>query len=257
MRLEGKVAVVTGAGSGIGKEIAERFAAEGARVMGIDLAKDAVEAVCGGLPGDGHAGFGADVADSGSVEAAFASIDEACGRVDILINNAGIDRCKGDGFDELMQGEIQLLHMEDDALRRMLGVNVEGVFYCTKRALAIMKREGTGGSIVNLSSIAGLVGQGTVHYSAAKAAVLGFTRSLARSVGHLNVRVNAICPGVIDTPMTQAVPDAALQGIIKQTPLRRVGLPEDISNAALYLASDEASFVTGQWLSPNGGVAIA
>jgi 3-oxoacyl-[acyl-carrier protein] reductase len=256
MRLKDKTAVVTGAGSGIGKGIAECFAAEGARVALLDINEEAAKTAMAGLEGDGHVALMADVADSASVAEAFASVDSALGSADILINNAGVDRVAGDGFDEMMKGELQILSMSDEALRRMLAINVEGVIYCAREAVRLMLREGRGGSIVNMSSIAGLVGQGPLHYSSSKSAVLGFTRSFARQVGGLGVRVNAVCPGVIETPMTQAVPEFALEGLIAATPLGRTGQPEDIAQATLFLASDESSFITGQWLSPNGGLVI-
>ncbi len=255
MRLEEKTAVVTGAGSGIGKAIAECFAAEGARVALLDVRKDAAEAACAELTGSRHLAVAADVSDESSVADAFATIDAAFGGLSILVNNAGVDRVPGDGFDALMKGEQQLLHMSAEAFRRMLAINVEGVFLCTRVALRLMQR-GEGGSIVNMSSMAALGGQGTPHYAASKAAVLGFTKSCARQLGPLGIRVNAVCPGVIDTPMTRGVPDAALKGLLAATPLGRMGTPHEIANATLYLASDESAFVTGQWLSPNGGLVI-
>jgi 3-oxoacyl-[acyl-carrier protein] reductase len=254
MRLEGKACVVTGAGSGIGREISRVFAREGATVALLDLNEAGAKETLGQLDGDGHLVAAVDVADGDSVRSAFADVDAALGRVDVLVNNAGVDRTPGDGFDEMMKGEQQLLHMTDDAFRRMMAINVDGVFFGTREALRIMQREGKGGSIVNLSSIAGLAGIGTPHYAASKAAVLGFTRSCARTLGPQGIRMNAVCPGVIDTPMTEAVPDVALKGVIRTTPLGRMGEAKDIANAVLYLASDESGFVTGQWLSPNGGI---
>ncbi|MFK7895752.1 MAG: SDR family NAD(P)-dependent oxidoreductase [Myxococcota bacterium] len=254
MRLKGKNAIVTGAGSGIGLAIAERFAAEGARVALLDIRLDTAEQAAANLSGEGHVAIQADVSDSASVSAAFAAYDEQVGRVDLMINNAGVDRTPGDGFDEMMKGELQLLNMSDDAFRMMMAINVEGVFYCMRESVRLMKRDGVAGSIVNMSSIAGLAGQGTLHYATSKAALLGMTRSAARSLGGLGIRVNAVCPGVIDTPMTRGVPDAALKGVMAGTPLQRMGMPEDIAQAVLYLSSEESSFVTGQWLSPNGGL---
>ena len=254
MRLQGKTALVTGAGSGIGKAIAERFAAEGARVAAVDVRAEAVKAAAKELNGSGHIALEADVSSSASVSRAFASLDEAFGRLDILVNNAGVDRIPGDGFEEMMKGEQQLIHMSDDSFRRMLAINVEGVFLCTREAVRLMQRDEVPGAIVNMSSMAALSGQGTPHYAASKAAVLGFTKSCSRQLGRLGIRVNAVCPGVIDTPMTAEVPEAALKGLLAATPLGRMGTSEDIAQAVLYLASDESGFVTGQWLSPNGGL---
>lgn len=256
MRLEGKTAVVTGAGSGIGKSIAEQFAVEGARVALLDIRGETAEAAAGELSGEGHIALAADVSDGDSVAKAFADVDAAFGKLDIVVNNAGVDRVPGDGFEEAMKGELQLLHMSDDAFRRMFAINVDGVFFGIREAAKIMTRGKGGGSIVNMSSMAALAGIGLPHYSGSKAAVLGLTRSCARQLGPKGIRVNAVCPGVIETPMTAEVPDFALKGLIQTTPLGRVGQPEDISNAVLYLSSDESSFVTGQWLSPNGGLVI-
>ncbi len=254
MRLEGKNAIVTGGGSGIGLAIAKRFAAEGARVGVLDIRRDTAEAALGELAGEGHVALEADVSDSASVSAAFAAFDAELGRLDILVNNAGVDRLPDDGFEEMMKGGQQMLHMSDAAFRKMMAINVEGVFYCTRQALGLMQRDEVQGSIVNMSSIAGLSGQGAPHYSASKAALLGLTRSNSRQLGRLGIRVNAVCPGVIDTPMTRNVPEQALKGVMAATPLGRMGQPEDIAQAVLYLASDDAGFVTGQWLSPNGGL---
>ncbi len=256
MRLNEKVAVVTGAGSGIGKSIAEIFAKEGARVALLDINQEAVEKVAATLEGKEHLALACDVSDSASVAAAFEAVDSAFGRVNILINNAGVDRTPGDGFEDMMTGGDQLLLMSDDPFRRMLAINVEGVFYGTREAVKLMKREESRGSIVNMSSIAGLAGLGSPHYSASKGAVLGMTKSCARQLGRHGIRVNVICPGVIETPMSAAVPDFALEGLKQTTPLGRIGQPEDIAYAALYLASDESGFVTGETITPNGGLVM-
>jgi len=256
MRLEGKSAVVTGAGSGIGKSTAECFASEGAKVALLDINYEAAQKAAAALPGEGHIAVSCDVSDSASVATAFNDVDSAFGSIHILINNAGVDRTPGDAFDEMMKGGQQLLLMTDDAFRRMLSINVEGIFYCTREAVKIMQREEGGGSIINMSSIAGLAGLGPPHYSASKGAVLGFTKSCARQLGPHGIRVNAICPGVIDTPMSAAVPEFALEGLKQTTPLGRIGQPEDIALAALYLASDESGFVTGESITPNGGLVI-
>lgn len=256
MKLTDRVAVITGAGSGIGRAIAETFAAEGAKIAALDVRAESVEAIIKTLAGDGHCAFAADVSNSQEIATAFDAVDAAFGRIDILINNAGIDRAPGDAFDKLMTTGEQTVHMTDEGFSRVMEVNVNGTFFCTREAVKRMRRDERAGAIVNLSSIAGISANGPPHYAASKAAVLGLTRSWAREFGRFGIRVNAICPGVIETPMTAAVPDAALEGLIRATPLGRKGQPDDIAATALFLASDESGFITGQWISPNGGLII-
>jgi len=146
--------------------------------------------------------------------------------------------------------------MSDEAWHHVIGVHLHGTFYCTREALKIMTRQGSG-AIVNLSSVAALMGLETVpHYSAAKGGILAFTRAVAREVASRGIRVNAICPGYIDTPMTAGLSDLGRKVIVGRTPMGRVGEPREIAATALFLASDESSFTTGQWLSPNGGLFI-
>ena len=195
------------------------------------------------------------------------------GPVDVLVNNAGIAEVGADDFDKLADvaqrqlaermagGPIEThldatVELSDEHWRRMLAVHLDGTFFCTREALKQMADRG--GSIVNMSSIAGLGGiPGAAPYCAAKAGILGLTRAVAQEVGSRNIRVNAICPGYIDTPMTRGLGDFILQAIKTRTPLGRVGTPDEIARAAVYLASDDSSFVTGQYLSPNGGLFMA
>ena len=275
MKLEGRVALITGAGSGIGRAVARLFAHEGARVVANDLhamtAKETVESL-GAQAGAARA-IQADVADSGQVKAMFAEIEREMGTLDVLVNNAGIAGTSAAERERLLQrsdarimemvsGQGVTTHwditqdMTDEAWLRMIGVHLNGTFFYTREALRLMSRQNRG-AIVNMSSVAGLMGLENVpHYSAAKAGILGFTRAVAREVGSRNIRVNAICPGFIDTPMTQQMSPLMRQAVTMRTPLGRWAEPEEVAKTALFLASDDSSFFTGQWLSPNGGLFI-
>jgi 3-oxoacyl-[acyl-carrier protein] reductase len=269
MRLQGRTALVTGSGSGIGRAIALRFAEEGARVAVNDIRKDGAEATAKDI-GAAAIVVVADVADSAQVRAMFAEVERAFGGLDVLVNNAGVgqtgapDPSRAGKLEariaEMMGGGPITTHwdvtqaLSDESWSRMLAVHLNGTFYCTREALRLMSRVNRG-AIVNLSSVAGLMGiEIAPHYGAAKAGILGFTRSVAREVASRGIRVNAICPGWIDTPILDPMPPIAKLLAQRQTPLGRLGDPREIANAALFLASDEASFVTGQWLSPNGGL---
>jgi len=275
VKLKDKVALITGAGSGIGRAIAQLFAEEGARIVANDVnaiaAKETVESL--GALGSGARAIQADVADSRQVKAMFAEVDRDLGILDVLVNNAGIavtapgERERlGEKSDtrimEMLSDEGVTTHwditqeMTDEAWLRMIGVHLNGTFFCTREALRLMSRRNQG-AIVNMSSVAGLMGLENVpHYSAAKAGILGFTRAVAREVGSRNIRVNAICPGFIDTPMTQPLSPLVRKAITARTALGRWAEPAEVAKTALFLASDDSSFFTGQWLSPNGGIFI-
>src|SRR5881628_512201 len=264
--LAGRVAIVTGGGSGIGRAIARRFAAEGARVAVADLNREGAERVAAEIREDGGAALAVrtDVADSAQVDALFARVAREWKTVDILSNNAGIGELSPPLRAQVAQALQALLggarlslgvtsRMDDAEWRRMLDVHLFGTFACTRAALRIMEERGRG-AIVNMASVAGLAGSpGIAHYGAAKAGIIGFTKSVAQEVGGANIRVNAIAPGLIDTPMTADIPPPLRQMVLLRTPLGRTGVPEDIAAVALFLVSDEASFVTGQVVSPNGG----
>jgi len=254
MRLADRVFVVTGAGSGIGREIAIRFAAEGAKIAALDLRPETAAETASMLAGQGHHVGAVDVASGPSVVEAFGRVDAHFGRVDGLVNNAGVDHVPGDGRDLLMKTGQQTIHMSDEGFTRLMAINVNGVFFCLREAVKLMQREKRPGVVINMSSIAGLSANGNVSYAASKHAVLGITRATARELGRFGIRVNAICPGVIDTPMTAILPDKALAPLKQATPLGRTGTPRDVAQTALFLASDESSFITGQWISPNGGL---
>ncbi|MFN8544907.1 MAG: SDR family oxidoreductase [Candidatus Binatia bacterium] len=268
-RLAGKIALVTGAARGIGAAIARRFRDEGAQVIVNDIDATAAEQTATALGGTALAG---DVADSCAVAAMFAEVAARFGRLDVLVNNAGISGIE-DAPPEMAQmlglvGQQQAaeraaggpvtthldvtMMLPDVAWHRMIAVHLDGTFFCTREALRIMAPQGSG-SIVNMGSIMGTTSRaGAPHYSAAKAGILGFTRAVAREAATRNIRVNAIAPGFVATAMT--APLEGLRRLIEtDTPMGRFGTPDDVAWAAVYLASDEAAFVTGQVLSPNGG----
>jgi 3-oxoacyl-[acyl-carrier protein] reductase len=277
VKLKGRIALITGAGSGIGRAIATLFAEEGARVIANDVnekaARETVEAL--GAAGSGARAIRADVADSAQVKAMFVEVEREFGSLDVLVNNAGIGSAETSAADrdrlrersdtrimELVSGQGIQTHwditqtMTDETWHRMIAVHLNGTFFCTREALRLMSRRDQG-VIINLSSVAGLMGLENVpHYSAAKAGILGFTRAVAREVGSRKIRVNAICPGFIDTPMTQPMSDLMRKAVIGRTPLGRYAEPGEVAQTALFLASDDSSFFTGQWLSPNGGLFI-
>ncbi len=266
-RLADRIALVTGAGSGIGAAIARRFRAEGAQVAVNDIDGVAAERIAKEI--DGFA-VAADVADSTSVRAMIDRVAERFGRLDILVNNAGIaghendpnaaERFRSIGaaqMQEMMTGGRVTTHWEatatlsDAEWRRMIAVHLDGTFYCTREVLRILTAPG--GVILNMGSIMGTTGgAGVPGYAAAKAGILGLTRAHAREFASRGIRVNALAPGWIETPMT--APLAGVRRMLEmQTPLGRLGTADEIAAAALYLSSDEAAFVTGQVLSPNGG----
>ena len=267
-RLDGKVALITGAGQGLGAQIARRFHEAGASVIITDLREDTAKSVAHELEGEA---FALDVTDSAAVTEVFAVVGARHGRLDVLVNNAGISGVEGRPEEVARQTEVMMaqlgdsmagnppsvhldvtIAMPDDEWHRVLAVHLDGTFFCTREAVRIMGPQGSG-VILNLGSIMGTSGgAGAPAYCAAKAGILGLTRSHARELVSRGIRVNAIAPGWIDTAMTEAL-GPMLPVIAAQTPMGRLGEPDDIAWAAVYLASDEAKFVTGQVLSPNGG----
>ena len=247
MRLKGKVAIVTGAGRGIGQSIALAFAREGARVVLGDLDAsllDSVQAEIQALGGQGLA-FQMDVSNKGQVQAVVRQALERWGRIDILVNNAGI-------YEVLPTEEIS-----EEQWDRLLAVNLKGPFLCCQAVIPIMKGQEQG-CIVNMASAAGKVGgtKAGVHYSVSKAGIICLTKQLARELGPHGITVNAVAPGRIDTPMIHAVSDEENEAFRRRTPLGRLGTPQDVANAVVFLASEEASFITGEILDVNGGLLI-
>jgi 3-oxoacyl-[acyl-carrier protein] reductase len=244
MTFEGKVAIVTGGARGIGLEIAKEFAAGGATVVLVDVLEDALKTAAGQLPGAAAVmTFKVDVTDEAAVEKMIDEVAEKCGRVDILVNNAGITR------DDL------LLRMDADEWDLVMKVNLKGTFLMTKHASRYMVRQ-KGGRIVNMASVSGLVGNpGQANYSASKAGVVGFTRTVARELARKNVCCNAIAPGFIDTDMTQVLPEKAKEMALAAIPMKRMGSAAEVAKAVAFLASDAASYITGHVLPVDGGMA--
>jgi 2-hydroxycyclohexanecarboxyl-CoA dehydrogenase len=247
MRFEGKVALVTGGASGIGSATASRLAAEGARVAVCDLVAEATRELAADL---GGLGLELDVRLDDSIAAAVAAAERQLGPIDVLVNNAGIG------------GELFFGQTPPDVWDNMVAVNLRGVLAVTHAVLPGMQERG-GGSIVNVASEAGRVGsQLAVVYSATKAGVIGFTKALARESARFGVRVNAVAPGPIDTPMVRAadafgeIGQRMVQGMIDSTAMKRLGEPDEVAAAIAYLASDEAGYVTGETVGVSGGLGM-
>ena len=240
-RFSGRVAFITGGARGIGRATAQAFAAEGARVIVADVDAEASEATARAL-GGGAIGLGLDVADPGSVKAVVAAALSRAERIDVLVNNAGITR------------DATLLKTSDEAWDSVIAVNLTGTFYMTREVAPHMVARGSG-AIINASSVVGVYGNfGQSNYVATKSGVIGMTRVWARELGRKGVRVNCIAPGFIATDMTAKMPEDVLDGMKKKTPLGRLGAPEDVARAYVFLASDDASFINGQVLGVDGGL---
>jgi NAD(P)-dependent dehydrogenase (short-subunit alcohol dehydrogenase family) len=244
MQLEGKSAVVTGVGSGLGRAIARTFAAEGARVVGCDVDDQAGEQAMEEIGRYRHADVSQEADVAGLVDAAV----EAFGRLDVMVNNAAI------------QIERELVETTEEELDRILAVDLKGVFFGCKHAVRAMRGSG-GGVIVNVASILALVGDGLLAaYCAAKGGVLGITRATAVQYGREGIRCNAVCPGDIDTPLVQAYFDAAPDPAARRAevegeyPLGRIATPEEVARAVVFLASDASAFMSGQPLVVDGGL---
>lgn len=242
MKLKNKVALVTGAGQGMGRAIAQRFVAEGASVVALDLNLEAAQQTLDGLAGE-HLALALNVADSAAVNAAVDHAMARFGRVDVLVNNAGTGGV--DAFTEI----------SDEAWARVIGVNLNGAFFCARAAVRAMQKTG-GGVVINLGSTAAVSGDGPAHYVTSKAAIMGLTRSMAKELAKSGIRVNTLVPGPTNTPMMQGIPQEWADAIVAGVPMGRMGEPEDIAKVAVFLASDDSGFVTGQNLAVNGGSAF-
>jgi 3-oxoacyl-[acyl-carrier protein] reductase len=247
MRFENHVAVVTGAGRGIGHAIAVRLAKEGARVASVSRtetnAQKTADEINASRP-DAAKAYAVDVADQAAVQKAAAQILEDFGRVDILVNNAGVTR---DGLS---------MRMPMDDWDTVLNTNLKGAFTFTQALMRPMIKQRSG-RIINISSIAGLTGNaGQANYSASKAGLIGLTKTLARELASRGITVNAVAPGLIETDMTTVLSEEIRQSILQKVPLGKLGEPEDIASAVAYLASPEAKYITGQVLTVDGGMVM-
>jgi 3-oxoacyl-[acyl-carrier protein] reductase len=252
MRLKEKVALITGGAAGIGLATAKRFVAEGARVIICDVNQQAGEQAVREL-GEAAEFFTVDVTDKASVDSWVQGVVEIHGRVDILINNAGIVR--DSLLVKMKDGEL-VKQMPESDFDLVISINLKGVFNCTQAVAPAMIRQG-GGVILSATSIVGIDGNiGQTNYIATKAGVIGMTKAWARELGRHNIRVNAIAPGFTATDIISSMPDKIIEGMRARTPLGRMGQPEDIANAYLFLASDEASFISGVVLRVDGGIVI-
>jgi 3-oxoacyl-[acyl-carrier protein] reductase len=251
--LRSKVVIVTGAAAGIGKATAVAFAREGARVAAWDVNAAALDAAVGEIGAAGGEAMKAvvNVADAASVTAGVKAVLEKWGRIDVLVNNAGIVR---DAQLVKWKDGAVAATMTDEAWDAVIGVNLKGVFHCT-RAVVPHMIQGGGGVVLNASSVVGLYGNfGQTNYVATKAGVIGMTRVWARELGKFKIRVNAVAPGFIATEILRAMPQKVLDAMVEHTPLGRMGDPADIANAYVWLASDQAAYVTGHCLSVDGGI---
>jgi len=246
MRLKDKVAIITGAGSGIGQATAIKFAQEGARVAVCDINEKAAQQAASDIEASGGQAlaFRVDVCNKESIARMVAGVMKRWGRIDTLVNNAGIVQ------------DAQFKKMTDDQFDRVIDVNLRGVYNCTKAVVEIMLEQNAG-CILNASSIVGLYGNfGQTNYAATKFGVIGMVKTWARELGRKGIRANAICPGFVETPILKAMPEKVIRMMEDKVPLGRLGKPEEIANTYAWLASDEASYINGAVIEVSGGVTI-
>jgi 3-oxoacyl-[acyl-carrier protein] reductase len=244
--LTDKVSIITGAGQGIGRATALKFAAEGAKVAVCDINLASVEDTLAAIAAQGGAaaGWRIDVTDKESIARMVSGVMAKWGRIDTLVNNAGIVQ------------DAQFKKMTDEQFERVIDVNLKGVYNCTKAVVDIMLEQNSG-VILNASSIVGIYGNfGQTNYAATKFGVIGMVKTWARELGRKGIRANAICPGFIETPILSSIPDKVIRMMEDKVPLGRLGKPEEIANTYAWLASDEASYINGAVIEVSGGCTI-
>ena len=245
-RLQGKVSLITGAAQGIGLATALKFAQEGATVVVCDIKQAGVDAAVAQCQAAGATavGFVLDVTQREMVDAVVAQVKDRFGRIDVLVNNAGITQ------------DARLQKMTLEQFDRVIDVNLRGVFHCAQAVTDTMVAQGSG-VILNASSVVGIYGNfGQTNYAATKFGVIGFTKTWSRELGPKGVRVNAVAPGFVETPILSTIPDKVLDEMRAHVPLKRLGKPEEIANVYAFLASDEASYVNGAVLEVSGGMTV-
>ncbi len=245
-RLQDKVSIITGAGQGIGLATAIKFAREGAIVIVADVSQAAVDAAVLACQAEGAQAMGVvmDVTQRVQVDAVVAQVKERFGRIDVLVNNAGITQ------------DARLQKMTLEQFDRVIDVNLRGVFHCAQAVADLMVAQGSG-VILNASSVVGIYGNfGQTNYAATKFGVIGFTKTWSRELGPKGVRVNAVAPGFVSTPILETIPSDVLKEMEHRVPLRRLGRPEEVANVYAFLASDEASYVNGAVLEVAGGMTV-
>ena len=246
MRLQGKIAIITGGAAGIGLATAHKFAQEGAVVVVCDRNADAVQAAVQELTAQGFKAmaYTVDVTNRASIDAMVADVKAKAGRIDVLVNNAGITQ------------DARLTRMTEEQFDAVINVNLKGVFHCTQAVADIMVAQESG-VILTASSVVGLYGNfGQTNYAATKYGVIGFTKTWARELGPKGVRVNAVCPGFIETDILKTIPEKVLDDLRATSWQRRLGQPEEVANVYAFLASDEASFVNGTTIEVSGGISL-
>ena len=246
MKLQGKVAIITGAASGIGKATAEKFVKEGAIVAVCDVNIEATQTLASALTAAGGkaAAYRVNVTDKAEIASMVADVKQRFGRIDILVNNAGIVK------------DAQLIKMTDDQFDAVIDINLKGVYNCTRAVVDTMVEQGSG-VILNASSVVGLYGNfGQTNYAATKFGVIGFVKTWAKELGKKGIRANAVCPGFVATPILSGMPEKVIQAMEERVPMRRLAQPEEIANVYAFLASDEASYINGAAIEVTGGLTL-